>query len=364
MWNPDLGTGHFQFTLKSNPCKEHQHITDLGGSKDGTSSDSYEKEKVGIVGTSKEEQPQKTSEQLWSWIWRRSALEDDRSCGGKILSGGTWTLGTPGRNWQMTWKDGKRRKGVRKTRYSGEGWERWENTIHYADENRISDGARIFYIIISINKTSKLCLSGKVLKYRLLCELFWASRGKTWSLTQQSSHEQASLAFTLYCRKVKWDGQATWHGCLMMTACQNSSYIVSTATANDQLVGKRNDPRTPLRRPSQPSTLMSPTGKFVPRIDPYVTVWFIPEQEQQKQSGSRRLRKTSLLAKAILYSPTITSTGPTYPCPECGRVLQARIGQVSHPRTHMVNQTWHHHHHHRRSYGHRVKDAKKELISR
>ena len=49
--------------------------------------------------------------------------------------------------------------------------------------------------------------------------------------------------------------------------------------------------------------------------------------EAQKKSAAR---------KARLYSPTITSTGPTYPCPECGRVLQARIG---HLRTHRVNQT-------------------------
>ena len=83
-----------------------------------------------------------------------------------------------------------------------------------------------------------------------VCGLFWASIGKTWSLTQKCSHEQASLSFTLYCRKLKWDGQATWHGCLM-TACQNSSYMVSSATENDHLLGKRNASRTPLRRPSQ-----------------------------------------------------------------------------------------------------------------
>ena len=43
---------------------------------------------------------------------------------------------------------------------------------------------------------------------------------------------------------------------------------------------------------------------------------------------------------ARLYSTTSTSAGPTYPCPECGRVLQARIGRLtSHLRTHRVNQT-------------------------
>ena len=42
--------------------------------------------------------------------------------------------------------------------------------------------------------------------------------------------------------------------------------------------------------------------------------------------------------KARLYSTTSTSAGPTYPCPECGRVLHARIGLISHLRTHRVNQ--------------------------
>ena len=88
-----------------------------------------------------------------------------------------------------------------------------------------------------------------------------------------------------------------------MTACQNNSYMVSSATANDQLVGKRNASRTPLRRPSQASTLMSPTGKSVSRIDHSGAVWFIPEQEHQKQTGSRRLRKSELLAKRDFTLP-------------------------------------------------------------
>ena len=69
--------------------------------------------------------------------------------------------------------------------------------------------------------------------------------------------------------------------------------------------------------------------------------------EAQKKRAAR---------KARLYSPTITPTGPTYPCPECGRVLQARIGLIIHLRAHGVNQTLHHHHHHHRiSYGHHRK---------
>ena len=52
--------------------------------------------------------------------------------------------------------------------------------------------------------------------------------------------------------------------------------------------------------------------------------------EAQKKRAAR---------KARLYSTTSTSAGTTYPCPECGRVLQARIGLISHLRTHRVNQT-------------------------
>ena len=56
----------------------------------------------------------------------------------------------------------------------------------------------------------------------------------------------------------------------LTTASLNSSCMVSstTGTTNDQLVGKINDPRILLRRPSQALTSMSPTGKPVPRIDP------------------------------------------------------------------------------------------------
>ena len=43
--------------------------------------------------------------------------------------------------------------------------------------------------------------------------------------------------------------------------------------------------------------------------------------------------------KARLYCTTSASAGPTYPCPECGRVLQASIGLIGHRRTHRVNQT-------------------------
>ena len=52
--------------------------------------------------------------------------------------------------------------------------------------------------------------------------------------------------------------------------------------------------------------------------------------EAQKKRAAR---------KARLYSTTSISAGPTYPCPECGRGLQARIGLISHLHTYMVNQT-------------------------
>ena len=49
--------------------------------------------------------------------------------------------------------------------------------------------------------------------------------------------------------------------------------------------------------------------------------------------------KTRAARKEILYSTTRTSAGPTYPCPECGRVLPGIIGLISHLSTHSVNQT-------------------------
>ena len=52
--------------------------------------------------------------------------------------------------------------------------------------------------------------------------------------------------------------------------------------------------------------------------------------EAQKQRAARNAR---------LYSTISASAGPTYPCSECRRVLQTRIGLISHLRTHRVNRT-------------------------
>ena len=50
---------------------------------------------------------QKTSDQLQKRRWSGSALEEDRTCGGNILSGGTWKPGTSGRNGPLTETDWK-----------------------------------------------------------------------------------------------------------------------------------------------------------------------------------------------------------------------------------------------------------------
>ena len=73
----------------------------------------------------------------------------------------------------------------------------------------------------------------------------------------------------------------------------SGTQVTGKATENDQLVGKINASMIPLRSLSQASTLMSLTGKSVPRIDPCGAVSFIPEQEQQKQTvslGSEKAR--------------------------------------------------------------------------
>ena len=107
-----------------------------------------------------------------------------------------------------------------------------------------------------------------------------------------------------------------------------------------------------LKKTLKSSTLMSPTGKFCAQDRPQ---WRSMIHTGARTSETQRIaeaQKKSASRKARLYSTSSTSAGPTYPCPECGRALQARIGLISHLRTHRVNETGHHHHHHRRSYGH------------
>ena len=105
--------------------------------------------------------------------------------------------------------------------------------------------------------------------------------------------------------------------------------MVSSATENDQLVGKRNASRTPLRRPSKSSTLMSPTGKFCAQDRPQ---WRSMIHTGARTSETHRIseaQKKRASRKARLYSTSSTSADPTYPCPECGRALQARIGLIT-----------------------------------
>ena len=149
----------------------------------------------------------------------------------------------------------------------------------------------------------------------------WSRRGWTLRLPFSSilfAHlvEVSATLFKQQFRALAHFALPEWFGlldgkCLAWrsgdTLRQASSYMVISATENDQLVGKRNASRTPLR-PSQASTLVSPTGKSVP--------------------------------KARRYSTTSTSAGPTYPCHECVRVLQARIGMISHLHTHRVVQQY------------------------
>ena len=121
---------------------------------------------------------------------------------------------------------------------------------------------------------------------------------------------------------------------------QNSSYMVSYATANDQLVGKRN---------------ASPLRVFLTRFNIDVTNWEACAQDRPLWRSmihtGARTAETNRIAEAqnLLYHQHFSR--PDIPML---RVLQARIGLISHLCTHRVNQTWHHHQH-RRRYGHNRK---------
>ena len=81
---------------------------DLGRSKGGSDTVRlWEGEGWNGLDTSKGEVKLKTSEQLQKWRWRGSALEEDQSCDGKILSEGTWKPGKSRRNGPLTEKNGK-----------------------------------------------------------------------------------------------------------------------------------------------------------------------------------------------------------------------------------------------------------------
>ena len=124
--------------------------------------------------------------------------------------------------------------------------------------------------------------------FRVIVFYCTSNRGKTWSLIQHSSHKQAFIAFTRYCRKLKWDWQATWQGCLMI-ACQNSSCMVSSATAKRSVGGQKKRFKD---TPKNTLTSVSPTGKSVPRIDPCCAVLFTQEREQLENTGSRKKRSS------------------------------------------------------------------------
>ena len=131
-------------------------------------------------------------------------------------------------------------------------------------------------IILSIRKSGKTLVPG------------------TWVI-QKSSHEQASLDFTLLRKaQVRWAGHVTRvpDDRLPNSSCRS---MVSSATANDQVVGKRNTSMTS----------MPPTGKPVPRIDPSGPVSFKPEEEQlgkkQDRGGSEKACSSQYKSDNLLY---------------------------------------------------------------
>ena len=116
--------------------------------------------------------------------------------------------------------------------------------------------------------------------------------------------------------------------------------MVSSGMANDQLVGKRNAPRAHLciEDPHKRQHSSHQLGSLCPGSTP-VAQYDSYRSKNRRNKQVRGCSEKRTARKARLYSTTSTSASPTYPCPECGRVRQARIAPISHLRTPRVNQT-------------------------
>ena len=74
--------------------------------------------------------------------------------------------------------------------------------------------------------------------------------------------------------------------------------------------------------------IVVPTGKSGPKIDPLRRSMIHTGARTAETHRIAEIQKKRAARKARLYSTTSVSAGPTYPCPECGRVLLAIIGLI------------------------------------